>query len=156
MIGTHSLMCPSHLLKGSYMKSVFFVVYGALFFWLSYFVQSSTIYAQSPAIIEAQPNFEGQFESRDISSSGSWVLEFHKLNNQWSGRFRSAKGTWHPIEDVKVDSYHISFHINSKPVTKFRAQIDKSNQNISGTQEIGDGKKNEFNNLILDFSAKRL
>jgi hypothetical protein len=156
MIGMHLLMCPNHLLKGRDMKNVFFVFYGALCFCLSYFVQSSTSYAQPPAKIETQPNFEGQFESRDISSSGSWVLEFHKLNNQWSGRFRSAKGTWHPIEDVKVDSHHISFYINSKPVTKFRAKIDKSNQNISGTQEIGDGKKNEFNNLILDFSAKRL
>jgi hypothetical protein len=111
---------------------------------------------EAPAAITAQPDFQGQFESDDISSSGKWILEFKSDNGQWSGRANIANGQWAKIEGVKVNKNTIEFYMNTKPISKFRAVIDARNVSISGTQELGDGRKNTFNNVFLPFTATRI
>jgi hypothetical protein len=104
----------------------------------------------------SQSDFQGQFESNDISSSGRWILEFKFENGQWSGRANVSNGHWAKLEDVKVNGNIIEFYLNSKPITKFKAKIDAKNLLISGMQEIGNGKKNKMNNIFLPFTANRI
>jgi hypothetical protein len=116
----------------------------------------SVLHAETPAEVVLKPDFRGQFESHDISSSGKWILEFKFENGQWSGQTKISSGHWVKIEDVKVNGNTIEFHINSDPVSKFRGEIDSKNDLISGVQEIGDGRKNTFNNLFLPYTATRI
>jgi hypothetical protein len=111
---------------------------------------------EAPAVAATQPDFRGQFESHDISSSGKWVLEFKSEHGQWSGRANISNGKWAKIEGVKVDGNKIEFYMNSKPISNFKASIDGRNFLLSGTQEIGDGRKNTFNNVFLPFTATRI
>ncbi len=110
---------------------------------------------QAPAELVAQPDFQGQFESNDISS-GRWILEFKFENGQWSGRAQLSSGNWALIEGVKVNGNAIEFYMSSDPISKFRGKIDSKSKSISGMQEIGDGRKNTFNNLFLPFTATRI
>jgi hypothetical protein len=111
---------------------------------------------EAPRVIAVEPIFQGQFESNDISSSGKWILEFKFENGRWSGLAKISNGKWAKIEGVKVNENLIEFYMDSKPISKFKAKIDDKNFLISGTQEIGDGRKNTFNNVFLPFSATRI
>jgi hypothetical protein len=112
--------------------------------------------ASTPAEIALHPDFQGQFESQDISSSERWILEFKCDNGQWSGRANVASGHWAKIEGVKVEGNIIEFYMNSEPISKFKVKIDSKNIRISGMQEIGDGRKNTFNNVFIPFTAARI
>jgi hypothetical protein len=116
----------------------------------------ATAPTDAPSEVALQPDFHGQFESNDISSSGRWVLEFKFENGKWSGRAKLSSGTWALLDGVKVNGNAIEFYIKTEPVTKFRAKIDSKNKLITGNQEIGDGRKNKFNNVFLPFTATRI
>lgn len=135
------------------MMAIFAPLFSAALFAAPLFAVTDV---EAAGAVLGEPNFQGQFESHDISSSGRWILEFRFENGDWSGRANISNGQWTKIEGIKVNKNVIEFYMNSKPISKFKASIDEKNLLISGTQEIGDGRKNKFNNIFLAFTATRI